>query len=83
PDARLWGGAAGEEASFFDLFYQMEGIKSGMHHPDGLLWIRTPEKKHSVTEEKIPLTAIAPTLLAFFGIEPPAFMRAQCLRSVA
>ena len=31
--------------SFFELFYQMDDLKSGMHDPDGMLWIRMPDKQ--------------------------------------
>ncbi len=83
PDAMVTGGLAGKSAPFFDLFYLIDGKKSGMHHPDGLLWIRTPEKKHEVIGEKVPLTSIAPTLLRLFKMEPPAFMRGKSLLDAA
>jgi len=75
--------ARGVSAPFFELLYQMEGVKSGMHHPDGLLWIRKPERTHRVVDETVPLTAIAPTLLRMFSIEPPAHMRGQPLPGLA
>ena len=31
---------------FFDLFYRLDLLKSGQHHPDGLLWIHTPARRH-------------------------------------
>ena len=64
---------------FFDVFYRIEGMKSGMHHPDGLLWIRTPERKHATHADKVSLLAIAPTILQMFGVEPPQVMRGQPL----
>jgi hypothetical protein len=66
---------AGTRAPFFDLFYQVEGMKSGMHHPDGLLWIRRPDRRHQVHPGKLPLTAVAPMVLDMFGVQSPAFMR--------
>ena len=50
-------------ASFTDLFYQIEAIKSGMHHRDGLLWIRSADRRHSVQPGKLPLTAVKAKLL--------------------
>jgi len=66
-------------ARFFDLFYQADGIKSGMHDPDGFLWIRAPERRHSVCEGKVPLRSVAPTVLARLGVARPSYMRAQVL----
>ena len=64
---------------FFELFYLADGLKSGMHHPDGILWIRGPDRRHHVHDEKIPLRAVAPTLLAMFGIDPSGWMRESAL----
>jgi hypothetical protein len=83
PDAQLRRTDSEACVPFFDVFYRIEGVKSGMHHPDGLLWIRNPDRAHRVHEEKIPLSAIAPTLLELFDVEPPAYMRGARLRSVA
>ena len=46
---------------FHDLFYQAEGLKSGMHHPDGILWIGRPGSSHMVHRDKVPLRNVAPT----------------------
>lgn len=70
---------AGDRVPFFDLFYQADMVKSGMHHPDGALWIRTPQRDHRVFEEKVTLRAVAPTMVKMFGIQPPAYMRAEPL----
>jgi hypothetical protein len=64
---------------FFDLFYRVEGTKSGMHHPDGALWVRTPERDHVVFPRKIPLVAIAPTVLAMMGLPRPDSMKGPTL----
>ena len=53
---------------FFDLFYRMEGTKSGSHHPDGLLWIRYPDMQHLVHDDRVSLRAVTPTILDYFGI---------------
>jgi len=63
-----------------DFFDQIDLIKSGMHHPDGMLWIRTPDRRHGEHAEKVPLVAIAPTILQMYGIDQPAYMKGEALR---
>jgi hypothetical protein len=67
--------ADGRTIRFFDLMYRVDGTKSGMHHPDGMLWIRKPDRRHAVHPDKVPLTSVAPTILRMLGHEPPATMR--------
>ena len=64
---------------FLELFYLAEGLKSGMHHPDGILWIRNQDRRHHVHPEKIPLRSVAPTLLAMFGIDAREWMAGEVL----
>jgi hypothetical protein len=72
--------AGGDHAvPFFDIFYQGDGLKSGMHHPDGFLWIRTPARVHRVAPAKVPLRAVAPTVLGMFGIARPSYMTVPSL----
>jgi hypothetical protein len=61
--------------SFFSIFFKIDGIKSGMHHPDGLFWIRRPTAVHDRFEEPVALDCVAPTLLSELGIAPPTPMR--------
>jgi len=75
----LEGGAGGKSIPFFRLFYQVESLKSGMHHPDGILWIRVPGVRAAVHSKKVSLRDVAPTLLAMFGISKPAYMRGSVL----
>lgn len=70
---------AGRKAPFFEYFYQIEGLKSGMHHQDGIFWVRTPQRQHYFAPEKVPLRAVAPTVLDLLGMEKPAFMKANPL----
>jgi hypothetical protein len=77
-DAVLRAGS-GMARRFLDLFYQADGLKSGMHHPDGLLWIRTRERAHRVSPEKVPLRSVAPTVLEILGVPRPAYMTAASL----
>ena len=64
---------------FYDLFYQGAGLKSGMHHPDGFCWIRTPDRTQSVAVDRVPLRAVAPTVLQLLGVPIPAGMTAEPL----
>lgn len=74
-DAVLTCGAKKSQTRFFDLFYQAGGIKSGMHHPDGMLWLRLPDRSHEIATEKVPLTSIAPTILRLLDVTPPESMK--------
>jgi hypothetical protein len=74
PDARIQS-PAGRSAHFSELFYNCNLVKSGMHHPDGMFWIRTPSRLPERAEaEKVPLRQVAPTLLNLMGYECPTFM---------
>jgi hypothetical protein len=66
-------------APFYGLLYRAEGLKSGMHHPDGMLWIRLPSKEHRIHEEKVALVRVAPTLLDLFSVAVPSYMRGESL----
>jgi len=67
----------GASRRFGDLFYMVHTMRSGRHHPDGVLWVRNGT--HRVVEQKVPLTGIAPTVLAHFGVAQPEYMHAQPL----
>lgn len=69
----------GKQVRFYDLFYRADTIKSGMHHPDGALWIRTPRRDHRVNPRRVTLRAVAPTMLDILGIESPEHMKAEPL----
>jgi len=79
PDATLLDTVGDRRTPFFDVFYQSDSLKSGIHHPDGLLWIRRPDRSHAVHADKVPLVCVAPTLLRLLGIEAPASMRGEPL----
>jgi hypothetical protein len=51
---------------FFDLFYSIDAIKSGRHHPDGVLWLRTG--RHTVHPEPVSILDIAPTIYDLIGV---------------
>ncbi len=63
----------GARRLFGDLFHMVHSMRSGRHHPDGVLWVRNG--RHRVMQNKVPLTAIAPTILAHFGLRPPTHMK--------
>jgi hypothetical protein len=79
PEALLTSAEPTRSTPFFRLFYQAEGIKSGMHHPEGILWIRHPARSHQVITEKVPLRNVAPTILGLFGLTQPRFMTGEAL----
>jgi len=69
-------------ARFLDVFYGVDTKKSGMHHPDGLLWIRTPSRRHLATSERVSLRSVAPTLLNLLGMPKPASMSGEPLAAL-
>jgi hypothetical protein len=59
---------------FYEHFYNCNLVKSGMHHPDGIFWVRSPggsPANPSSPPLRVPLVDLAPTLLALCGMEPP------------
>lgn len=62
-------GVSNETPNFSDLFYPVDGLKSGHHHPDGILWFRLPSSQHRVIERKIPIQEIAATLVELCGVD--------------
>jgi hypothetical protein len=77
PDAVLYHRE--QTLPFFDLFYHVDLVKSGMHHPEGLLWIRTPTRRHAVHRDRVPLVSLAPTVLELLGLPRPAHMKGDPL----
>lgn len=64
---------------FFNIFYQIEEVKSGMHHPDGILWIRKPDGKHVVHENQVSLLSIMPTILEILNVPQPDYLKGTAL----
>jgi hypothetical protein len=67
----------GATRPFAELFHMVSTMRSGKHHPDGCLWIRTGE--HRVVDEKVPLERVAPTVLTQLGVAVPPFMKGEAL----
>jgi len=65
PDGTLVG--------FGELFYRIHGVRSGRHHPDGCFWVQSPNPREGM--QKVPLTAVAPTILQLFDVDIPSYMR--------
>lgn len=55
--------------TFGELFYRIDAIKSGRHHPDGCLWIQTG--RHCAHEFRPSILDILPTQLEMLGAQPP------------
>jgi hypothetical protein len=73
-DTSLIHEPSGSRVPFFDIFYSMDVVKSGFHHPDGMLWVRFPDRRHAVHEEKVSLRSIASAMLSLFDVPRPDFM---------
>jgi hypothetical protein len=74
-------GGPGGTASFETLFYDVDTTKSGMHHRDGMLWIRQPRgTTHSGESDRVPLESLAPTFLSLLNVAPTSLMKAPVLR---
>ena len=65
---------------FGELFYRIDAIKSGRHHPDGCLWIQTG--RHRVHEDKPSILDVLPTQLEMLGVTSPAGLAGRSLASV-
>lgn len=55
--------------NFYDLFCMIDATKSGFHHPDGALWVRSGS--HAVHKNSVSVLDIFPTLLQHFDIALP------------
>ncbi|WP_156839642.1 alkaline phosphatase family protein [Novosphingobium aquimarinum] len=77
PDTPVHDEATGRTVPFGSLFYQIEAIKSGRHHPDGCLWIQTGA--HRRFEERPSILDILPTMLELLGVPTPAGLRGSSL----
>ena len=67
-DAELLQEKTCRSVPFFNVFYSMDVVKSGFHHPDGMLWVRQLNREHVVHPRKVSIRTIAPSVLRHFGI---------------
>lgn len=78
PGAEVRG--PGGVVAFDSLFYDIDTTKSGMHHRDGILWIRPPKGTSGRIEpDRVPLESVAPTILSLLGVRPGPQMRGAVL----
>lgn len=61
----IWG--ENQSVRFSELFYPIQAFKSGCHHPDGVLWVRTG--RHAVHPERISILDIAPTVCELLQLD--------------
>jgi hypothetical protein len=67
PSSRiLVADGSGRSFEFDEIFYRIEEIKSGRHHPQGCLWIRTGAHNRHV--EMASILDILPTVLDMYGL---------------
>lgn len=59
---------------FHDVFYRVDGVKSGRHHPEGILWIESSVGARQDFSQKVPITCVAPTILQMLNLEVPEEM---------
>jgi hypothetical protein len=69
PDAVVVDEASGDACGFGDLLYRIDAIKSGRHHPDGALWVRTGSGR--AHQDRASILDLFPTLLDHFGVAMP------------
>ncbi len=69
---------SGARRRFAELFYLIDGYRSGHHVPAGALWIRTTGRGR-VHPEPVSILDVAPTVLALFGLAAPPAMRGAVL----
>jgi hypothetical protein len=62
-------GDGSPEVRFGELFFQLDAIKSGKHHPQGALWFRTG--RHTRHDQTVSILDVFPTLLEFYGCQLP------------
>lgn len=66
-----------EELAFYELFYRLDNLQSGHHHPDGMLWVRYPNRTHHVYQKKQSVRSIAPAVLEMFELPRPSYMQCE------
>jgi hypothetical protein len=72
-------GFDGQPHQFSDMFHMVHSMRSGRHHPDGVLWIR--DGRHQQVLAKASLVDIAPTILERFNVPLPSHMKGSPLRA--
>ena len=68
PRALVRSRAGNQSMPFDELFYPIEGVKSGGHHPDGIFWIHAPGTVYSQARNKMTLPQASRTLASLIGV---------------
>jgi hypothetical protein len=68
PDSQVISPASNRSLPFAEMFYPLEALRSGMHHPDGVFWIKAPGVRPKILEQRISLRQVAPTLAQLAGV---------------
>ena len=65
----------GSRIAIDELLYWADAPRQGTHHPDGILWLgsRTSGERDE-HDERVPLEAVAPTVLSLLEVDVPASM---------
>jgi hypothetical protein len=74
PEALIAHETSPRTIPFFEMFYSMDVVKSGFHHPEGMLWVRYPDRTHALHEKKVSIRSVAPAILELFDFPRPGFM---------
>ncbi|GGB75513.1 hypothetical protein [Blastomonas aquatica] len=53
---------------FSELFYPLDALRSGMHSPDGLFWVKAPGVRPSQLESPVSLQRVHPTITHLLGL---------------
>jgi hypothetical protein len=68
-NAIVTDGISGKQVRFGDILYMIDALKSGCHHPQGVLWIGGGNgRKHG----EVSILDVYPTLLDMLGVSHPA-----------
>lgn len=59
--------ATNQSFAYYDCFYQIDAMKSGCHHPDGILWIATGQ--HRDHPEPVSILDVFPTIADYFDLK--------------
>lgn len=66
---------------FHDLFYPLESLRSGMHDPDGILWVKARGQVAAESgNQRVPLLAVYPTLAHLLGTDQESAYAKSLLR---
>lgn len=83
PSEAMISNSKGVTHRFYDFFYNCGLMTSGMHHPDGILWISIPGRGPYVEPERVSLRKIAPTMLTLLDLPVPDFMEQSLFPAAA